>query len=125
MYDGDLPHQITIDEYIDGNVYCYSDGDITTNSKDIIYVNREADLQEAMHHLADNNDIGLSHEDVYKLFNRSISDLEKEIQRLKDVNKKLQEGLSVSQGDIRMHSEDSNDIDEAERPEWNEIARKK
>ena len=44
---------------------------------------------------------------------------------MKDVNKKLQEGLSVSQGDIRMHSEDSNDIDEAERPEWNEIARKK
>ena len=31
----------------------------------------------------------------------------------------------MSQGDIRMHSEDSNDIDEAERPEWNEIARKK
>lgn len=89
LYDGELPHQITIDEYIDGNVYCYSDGDITTNSKDIIYVNREADLQEAMHHLADNNDIGLSHEDVYKLFNRSISDLEKEIQRLKDVNIKL------------------------------------
>ena len=72
MYDGELPHQITIDEYIDGNVYCYSDGDITTNSKDIIYVNREADLQEAMHHLADNNDIGLNHEDVYKLLTEAF-----------------------------------------------------
>lgn len=125
LYDGKLPHQITIDEYIDGNVYCYSDGDITTNSKDFIYVNREADLQEAMHHLADNNDIGLNHEDVYKLFNRSISDLEKEIQRLKDVNQKLREGLPMPQDDVRMLGEDSNDVDEAERPEWNEIARKK
>lgn len=125
LYDGKLPHQITIDEYIDGNVYCYSDGDITTNSKDIIYVNREADLQEAMHHLADNNDIGLNHEYVYKLFNRSISDLKKEIQRLKDVNKKLREGLPGPHDDVRMYGEASNDVDEAERPEWNEIARKK
>ena len=125
LYDGKLPHHITIDEYIDGNVYCYSDGDIATNGKKTIYVNREADLQDAMHHLANQNDIGLTREDVYKLFNRSISDLEKEIQRLKDVNQKLREGLPVPQDDVRMYGEDSNDVDELERPEWNEVARKK
>ena len=82
-------------------------------------------MQEAMHHLADSNNINLSREEVYKLFNRSIIDLQNQIKQLEEDNRKLREGLPVTKGGVNMESEESTDVDEAERPEWNEIARKK
>lgn len=125
LYDGALPHVVEIDEYIDGPIFSYCEGDITDDGDAIIYINKEADMQEAMHHLADSNNINLSREEVYKLFNRSIIDLQNQIKQLEEDNRKLREGLPVTKGGVNMESEESTDVDEAERPEWNEIARKK
>lgn len=125
LYNGILPHIVEIDEYIGGTVFSYSEGNITDNGDCVIYVNSESDMQSAMHHLADNNNINLTHEDVYKLFNRSIIDLQNQILKLKEDNQKLREGLPVPQEDVYMEGDDSDDVDEVERPEWNELARKK
>lgn len=125
QYDGALPHVVEIDEYIDGPIFSYCKGDITDDGDAIIYINKEADMQEAMHHLADSNNINLSREEVYKLFNRSIIDLQNQIKQLKEDNRKLRERLPIPQGGVNMESEESTDVDEAERPEWNELARKK
>lgn len=89
QYKGALPHIVEIDEYIEDTIYYYNDGDITDNGGRIIYVNIESDIQESLHHLAENNCIGLTREEVYRLFNRKIVDLEYEIRRLKEDNKRL------------------------------------
>lgn len=125
VYDGVLPHVIEIDEYIEGTIYSYSEGNVTDNGEDTIYVNKESDIQDSLHHLAENNKINLTREDVYKLFNRSIIDLQNEIKRLKEANLKLREGLPVSAGDVEMSGGEFNGVEEDERPEWNELARKK
>lgn len=125
MYNGSLPHIVEIDEYIEGPIYSYCDGNVTDNRDDTIYVNQESDIQEALHHLAEDNEISLTREEVYKLFNRSIVDLQNEIKRLKEDNLKLREGLPVSVKDVEMSGGESNGVEEEERPEWNELARKK
>ena len=82
-------------------------------------------LSPTLHHLAENNKIGLTREEVYKLFNRSIVDLQNEIKRLREANQKLREGLPVPTEDVVMGGGESTGPDEKERPEWNELARKK
>lgn len=124
-YEGALPHIVEIDEYIDDVIYSYCEGNVTDNGEDTIYVNQKSDIQESLHHLAENNEIGLTREEVYKLFNRSIVDLQNEIKQLKEENSKLREGLPVSLGSVKMGGDETNGIDEPERPEWNELARKK
>lgn len=125
LYDGALPHIVEIDEYIDGTIFSYNEGDITDNGDAFIYINKDADMQDAMHHLADKNEINLTREDVYKLFNRSIIDLQNKIKQLEEENLKLREGLPMPQGDATMGGDNPNDVDKPERPEWNEQAREK
>ena len=124
-YEGVLPHIVEIDEYIEGSIYSYNEGNVTDNGDCIIYINQGSDIQDSLHHLAENNEIGLTREEVYKLFNRSIVVLQNEIKRLKEANLKLREGLPVPAGDVVMGGGKSLDVDEEERPEWNELARKK
>lgn len=124
-YEGALPHIVEIDKYIDDVIYSYCEGNVTDNGEDTIYVNQKSDIQESLHHLAENNEIGLTREEVYKLFNRSIVDLQNEIKQLKEENSKLREGLPVPLGSVKMGGDETNGIDEPERPEWNELARKK
>ena len=126
LFDGELPHTITIDEYIDEVIYRYHKDDITDDNDSIIYVNRNVDLQKAMHQLADNNKINLTTEDVYKLFDRNISDLRKEIEKLRSENAALRNNVPVPSGeDVTMKGDNPRDVDVDERPEYNEIARKK
>lgn len=124
-YEGALPHIVEIDEYIESPLYSYNEGNVTDNGDCIIYVNKESDIQDSLHHLAENNKIGLTREEVYKLFNRSIVDLQNEIKRLREANQKLREGLPVPTEDVVMGGGESTGPDEKERPEWNELARKK
>ena len=126
LYDGELPHTITIDEYIEEVIYCYHEGNFTDDKSSIIYVNRNVDLQKAMHQMAADNNIGLTTEDVYKLFDRSISDLRKELEKLRNENFALRIGAHVpSREDVTMGGDNPNDVDVDDRPEYNEIARKK
>lgn len=125
LYDGALPHIVEIDEYIDGVIFSYSEGDITDNDDAIIYVNKDADIQDAMHQFVDSNNINLTREDVYKLFNRSIVDLQNQIKQLKMENCNLRNRLPVPQGSATIGGGNPVDVDEPERPEWNEQARKK
>lgn len=126
LYDGELPHSITIDEYIDEVIYRYHKDNITDDDDSTIYANSNVDLQKTMHQLANNNRINLTTEDVYKLFDRSISDLRKELEKLKNENIALRAGLPVSSSeDVSMKGENPNDVDVDDRPEYNEIARKK
>lgn len=126
MYEGKLPHVVSISEYIDGTIFTYFDGDIATNEENIIYINNKADMQKAMHHLAEDNDINLNHEDVYKLFDRNIVDLQREIQNLKDENERLRKNLPVKPSEgADMSGEIDYGVDKQERPEWNEQARRK
>ena len=126
LYDGELPHTITIDEYIEEVIYCYKEGNFTDDKSSTIYVNSNVDLQKAMHQLAADNNIGLTTEDVYKLFDRNISDLRKELAKLRIENNALRAGVPVpSDEDVTMKGDNPNDVDYDERPEYNEIARKK
>lgn len=125
LYDGQLPHVVSINKYIGGTIFTYSDGDITTNGENIIYINKEADMQKAMHHLAEDNDINLTHEDVYKLFDCNIVDLRREIQKLKEDNEKLRKNMPVKGGKVAMSGENDPGVDGPERSEWNEQARRK
>ena len=126
LYDGELPHTITIDEYIDEVIYSYHEGNIIDDNSSIIYVNSNVDLQKALHQLAADNNIGLTTEDVYKLFDRSISDLRKELEKLRNENIALRGGAPVPSGeDVTMKGDNPNDVDYDERPEYNEVARKK
>ena len=126
LYDGELPHTITIDEYIDEVIYCYHEGNITDDKSSVIYVNGKVDLQKAMHQLAADNKINLTTEDVYKLFDRSISDLRREIEKLRNENAVLRTGAPAPSGeDVSMKGDNPNDVDYDERPEYNEVARKK
>ena len=126
LYDGELPHTITIDEYIDEVIYSYHEGNIIDDNSSIIYVNSNVDLQKAMHQLAADNKINLTTEDVYKLFDRNISDLRKEIEKLRNENAVLRNNTPATSGeDVTMKGDNPNDVDVDERPEYNEVARKK
>lgn len=127
LYEGALPRIVEIDEYIDGAVFSYCDGDITDNDANIIYVNKDVDMQNAMHCFVEdnNNSIGLTREQVYKLFNRSIIDLQNKLKQQEEEIRRLREGLPVTQEGVKMGGEESCDLEEQERPEWNELARKK
>ena len=126
LYDGELPHTITIDEYIDEVIYSYHEGNIIDDNSSIIYVNSNVDLQKAMHQLAADNKINLTTEDVYKLFDRNISDLRKEIEKLRNENAVLRNNAPATSGeDVTMKGDNPNDVDVDERPEYNEVARKK
>lgn len=126
LYDGELPHTITIDEYIDEVIYRYHKDNITDDDDSTIYVNSNVDLQKAMHQLADNNRINLTTEDVYKLFDGNIADLRREIERLRGENAALRNNVPVpAGGGVTMKGDNPNDVDPDERPEYNEIARKK
>lgn len=126
LYDGELPHTITIDEYIDEVIYSYHEGNIIDDNSSIIYVNSNVDLQKAMHQLAADNKINLTTEDVYKLFDRNISDLRKEIEKLRNENALLRTNTPVPTGeDVTMGGDNPNGVDIDDRPEYNEIARKK
>ena len=124
LYTGKLPHKITLDEYIDDVVYCFNDGDIASNTEGVIFVNSDADLQDSMHQLAADNKIGLTTEEVYKLFNKSIAELLKEIESLKDENALLRTNPAEGRN-VDMHAATPKDVDPDERPEYNEVARKK
>ena len=125
LYDGTLPKMISLNEYINHVVYRYVDADICDNGSDIIYANKAGELQKLLHLHAANNNIGLTTELVYKLFNRNISDLQKEIMKLKKENECLRNNLPVPKDDVDMKSNSRNDVDSDERPEYNEVARKK
>ena len=126
LYDGELPHTITIDEYIDEVIYRYHKDNITDDDDSTIYVNSNVDLQKAMHQLADNNRINLTTEDVYKLFDGNIADLRREIERLRGENAALRNNVPVpTGGGVTMKGDNPNDVDPDERPEYNELARKK
>ncbi len=118
LYNGQLPHIVTIDEYVDGPIFSYCDGDIAACDEGIIYINEKSDKQEAMHNLASNNNIKLTREEVYELFNRSIKDLQDEIQKLKEENKRLKHG------DVDI-SGSGDGVSEEERYKWNKVAREK
>lgn len=127
LYDGELPHTITIDEYIlDKVIYNYKEGNITDDKSSTIYVNNKVDLQMSMHQLALDNKINLTTEKVYKLFDKNISELRKEIEKLRKENAVLRIGTPVPlEEDVLMKGGTPNDVDYDERPEYNEIARKK
>lgn len=126
LYDGELPHTITISEYIGDVIYCYHKDNFTDDKSSTIFVNSNVDLQKAMHQLAADNNISLTTEDVYKLFDRSISDLRKELEKLRNENIALRGGAPVPSGeDVSMKGDNPNDVDNDERPEYNEVARKK
>ena len=126
LYNGELPHTIAISEYIEEVIYCYHEGNFTDDNASTIYVNSNVDLQKALHQLAADNNIGLTTEDVYKLFDRSISDLRKELEKLRNENIALRGGAPVPSGeDVTMKGDNPNDVDVDERPEYNEVARKK
>ena len=126
LYDGEFPHTITISEYIEEVIYCYHEGNFTDDKTSTIFVNSNVDLQKALHQLAADNNIGLTTEDVYKLFDRSISDLRKELEKLRNENIALRGGAPVPSGeDVTMKGDNPNDVDVDERPEYNEVARKK
>lgn len=125
MYDGPLPHIVKMNEYTEENIYSYGEGDITDDGDAFIYVNKDIDMQDAMHHLADSNGINLSREEVYKLFNRSIVDLQNQIKQLMEENINLRACLPEPQGSVTMEGDNPDDVEEPDRLEWNEQARKK
>ena len=126
LYDGEIPHEITISEYIDGVIYSYHSGNVADDSKSTIYVNQNADVQKSLHQLATNNGVELTTELVYKLFNRSIADLRGEIERLRTENALLKGGEPTNVNEsIDMRGSNPNDVDIDDRPEYNELARKK
>ena len=126
LFDGEMPHQVMISEYIDSVVYSYYEGNVLDDSESTIYVNRNADIQKSLHLLAANNNIGLTPESVYKLFNKNISDLRYEIEQLRKENALLKGGELTAQSDfVDMRGSNPNDVDVYERPEYNEVARKK
>jgi hypothetical protein len=107
-------------------IYCYHEGNFTDDNASTIYVNSNVDLQKALHQLAADNNISLTTEDVYKLFDRSISDLRKELDKLRKENIALRAGAPVPSGeDVIMGGDNPNGVDVDDRPEYNEIARKK
>lgn len=67
--------------------------------------------------LADNNNISLSREEAYKLFNKSIIELKNEIAALKDQISKFSEKANLS-------ANNPDDVDTDSRKEYNEEARK-
>lgn len=126
LYDGEMPHELTISEYIDEVIYSYHSGNVVDDSKSTIYVNQNTDVQQSMHQLATSNGVGLTSELVYKLFNRSIADLRNEIDRLRTENALLKGGeLTHPNESVDMRGSNPNDVDKDDRPEYNEVARKK
>lgn len=126
LYDGEMPHEITISEYINGVIYSYHSGNVVDDSKSTIYVNQNTDIQKSMHQLATSNGVGLTPESVYKLFNRSIVNLRSEIDRLRSENALLKGGeLTNPNESVDMRGSNPTDVDIDDRPEYNEVARKK
>jgi hypothetical protein len=123
LYDGEIPHEIKISEYVDGIIYSYSSGNVVDDGESIIYVNRNTDIQKSMHQHASQNGVSLTPESVYRLFNRSISDLRSEIERLERENALLKAGGQNESVDMR--GANPNDVNPDDRPEYNEVARKK
>lgn len=124
LYKGRMPHKVSIDEYIGDVIYRYNGKNIASNGKDIIYVNSEADLQTEMLNLAERNNIGLTKEKAYKLFSKSISELEKRLTELESQNKALQSQLQTTQEEAEMSGSNRNDVDQEDRKEYNEEARR-
>lgn len=118
LYNGNLPHIVIIDEYVDGPIFSYCNGDIAACNEDIIYINEKSDKQEAMHNLASENNINLTREEVYELFNHSIKDLQTNLQKLREENERLKNGNIHIGGD-------GDGVAEKERCRWNKEARKK
>ena len=126
LYNGEMPHEIRISEYVDGVIYSYHSGNVADDSNSTIYVNSNSDLQASMHHLAICNGVGLTSEMVYRLFNGAISDLRNEIERLRNENALLRDGGQVQGGSsVDMRGANPNDLDKDDRPEFNEQARMK
>ncbi len=126
IFEGKLPHVVSLDEYIDNQIYTYNDSLICTDDNNkFIYVSSEADLHDALHQLAKDNNINLSAEDVYKLFDGDVAGLRQQLEKLKEENDLLRHNLPTSYDDARMRGHNPNDVDTDERPEYNEVARKK
>ena len=124
--EGKLPHKVTIDEYIDKDVYTYRDNVICSDDENnIIYVSSEVDLHDVLHQFSNDNTIGLTKEHVYKLFDGDVSSLRSQIEKLKKENDLLRQDLPVPQDDADMRGRNPNDVDIDDRPEYNEIARKR
>lgn len=78
LFDGGLPRKFSIDEYnLNRTLLSYNQGKYTTDNADrcsIIYVNNDLDLQSTLLQLVadeDFNDVELTNEKVYKLFDQS------------------------------------------------------
>lgn len=124
LYKGRMPHKVSIGEYIGDVIYRYNGKNIASNGNDIVYVNSEADLQTEMLNLAERNKIGLTKEKAYKLFSKSISELEKRLTELESQNKALQSQLQTTQEEAEMSGSNRNDVDQEDRKEYNEEARR-
>lgn len=84
LYEGEMPHKVTIDEYIESEIWRYTKSNYVTDGKDVIYVNSSKELQPTLFQLAgdeDENDINLETIHIYKLFDADIAKLKAELAR--------------------------------------------
>lgn len=100
LYDGLMPQSVTLDEYItEYPIYEEAKGEVCSNNK-AIYVNKNSDIQSALHKFALENDVNFTSEYVYKLFEKNIKELESIISEQNKHIKELERQLGLPSGCI-------------------------